>query len=165
MNDYLFEFRSSGSARKFVEQTALDVGKSFRVRGVTGRRVVPHITIVGPFMTDDERRLIREFEHICIDYERMTFRFGVSGALETGCLVRGFLRSILNLHMSWSSFVPNWSRNFLRSANWEGTTKSTMFRTQLWHSRTSTGNIVQSKSILEQSRYHQSSTKSCGLRY
>lgn len=26
-------------------------------------------------MIDDERRLIREFEHICIDYERMTFRF------------------------------------------------------------------------------------------
>ncbi|MDE1853245.1 MAG: 2'-5' RNA ligase family protein [Thaumarchaeota archaeon] len=71
----MLEFRLTGSAREFVKETAVRIGKTFYVHGVTQKRVVPHVSMVGPFRTDDERRLIREFEATCINYEQLTFRF------------------------------------------------------------------------------------------
>jgi calcineurin-like phosphoesterase family protein/2'-5' RNA ligase len=75
MDSYLLEFRLTGSAKDFVRQTAVKVGKLFHVRGVTDKRVVPHVSIIGPFSADDDRRLSREFDEACVNYDQMTFRF------------------------------------------------------------------------------------------
>jgi 2'-5' RNA ligase len=73
--NYLLEFRLSGSARKYVRDTAFDVARKFNVTGVTGTRVVPHITIIGPIKTDHEQRLVHEIIETCTKYDLMTIKF------------------------------------------------------------------------------------------
>jgi len=73
--NYLLELRLSGSARKYVEDTAFDVASKFDVNGVTRKRVVPHVTVVGPIKTIHEKQLIHEMIQICMKYDLMTIRF------------------------------------------------------------------------------------------
>lgn len=73
--NYLLEFRLSGSAKKYVKDTAFDVARKFNVTGVTGTRVVPHITIIGPIKTDHEQKLIHEIIETCMKYDLMTIKF------------------------------------------------------------------------------------------
>jgi len=82
MGGYLLEFRLTGSARKFVKETTLRIAKLFHVRGATSHRVVPHVTVAGPFDTDDDRRLFREFDEICINYSPTTFSFNGFGSFQ-----------------------------------------------------------------------------------
>ena len=69
------EFRLSGSARKYVKETAFDVSRQFDVRGVTKNRIVPHITIIGPIKTSQEQKLINEIIETCMKYDLMTIKF------------------------------------------------------------------------------------------
>jgi 2'-5' RNA ligase len=64
MNNYLIEFRFQGYAKKYLKRTIFEVGKKFRVKGVTGKHVVPHITLFGPFSTRDEKKLVETFHRI-----------------------------------------------------------------------------------------------------
>lgn len=75
MDSYLVEFRLSGSAKKYVKQLAYNVARRFNVQGVTEKRVVPHVTIFGPFKATDEKRLIRNLEEVCNNYDLITFMF------------------------------------------------------------------------------------------
>jgi 2'-5' RNA ligase len=72
---YLLELRLSGSARKYVEQTVFDVSNQFDVKGVTRKRVVPHVTIIGPIRTSYEQKLIHEIIKTCTKYDLMTIKF------------------------------------------------------------------------------------------
>lgn len=86
MNHYLIEFRFSGSAKRYLKELIFDISRKFRVRGVTRKRVVPHITLICPFrlrrwiwpfslfLNGDERRLIREFNDVVKKYELTTFK-------------------------------------------------------------------------------------------
>lgn len=85
--DYLIEFRLSGSARKYVKDSVFDVARKFDVKGVTKSRVVPHVTIIGPFKTTNEQRLIREIIETCQKYCLMTIKF--SGFTSFGSWLRG----------------------------------------------------------------------------
>ena len=73
-DSYLLEFRLSGSARDLVKQLAFDVSAKFHVKGVTDRRVVPHVTLVGPFSATDEKRLVRTLDEVANDYDLVTFK-------------------------------------------------------------------------------------------
>jgi 2'-5' RNA ligase len=73
---YLIELRLSGSARKYVKSIVYDIAGKFAVRGVTRKRVVPHVTIVGPITTTDERKLIGEMIRTCTKYDLLTIQFG-----------------------------------------------------------------------------------------
>lgn len=74
MTHYLIEFRFHGYAKKFLKQTIYEVGKKFRVRGVTKKRVVPHITMFGPFQTNNERKVISEFLSVCKKHNLISFK-------------------------------------------------------------------------------------------
>jgi 2'-5' RNA ligase len=74
-SNYLLEFRLSGTARKYVEEVAFDVSNKFDVRGVTRKRVVPHISLIGPIKTNNERKLIHEVIETCRKYDLMTIKF------------------------------------------------------------------------------------------
>jgi 2'-5' RNA ligase len=74
-NNYLFEFRLSGFARKYVRDLVLDVANRFGVQGATRKRVVPHVTMVGQFSTAYEERLIQESLDIMKNYNLLTFKF------------------------------------------------------------------------------------------
>jgi len=74
MIHYLIEFRFHGYAKKFLKQTIYEVGKKFRVRGVTKKRVVPHITMFGPFQTNNERKVVSEFLSVCKKHNLISFK-------------------------------------------------------------------------------------------
>jgi 2'-5' RNA ligase len=75
LDTYLVEFRLSGSARKYVEDTVFDVARKFDVKGATRKRIVPHVTIIGPIKTTNEQRLIHEIIETCMKYDLMTIKF------------------------------------------------------------------------------------------
>jgi 2'-5' RNA ligase len=85
--DYLLEFRLSGSARKYVQDSVFDVARKFDVSGVTKNRVVPHITIIGPIKTTNEQRLVREIIETCKNFDLMTMKF--SGFTSFGNWLKG----------------------------------------------------------------------------
>ena len=70
-NPYLIEFRFSGNAKKAIRELKHGITKNF---GVTKRKIVPHITLVGPFYTDDPKRLIKEIKDVCKQYELVKFK-------------------------------------------------------------------------------------------
>ena len=43
----------------------MKIGKRFHIRGVTHKRVVPHVSMA-EIETYDERRLVEEFEETCV---------------------------------------------------------------------------------------------------
>jgi len=45
-NHYLIEFRFHGYAKKYLKRLIFGVSKKFKVKGVTRKRVVPHITYI-----------------------------------------------------------------------------------------------------------------------
>lgn len=71
---YLIEFRFQGYAKRYAKNLIYDVAREFNVKGVTRKRAVPHITLYGPFQTNDERRLISEIVSIGQKYDLVPFR-------------------------------------------------------------------------------------------
>jgi len=69
--NYLIEFRFHGKAKHEIKELIHDVKKKFRL---TTRRAVPHISLAGPFYTNDEERLIRDFRQLCVDNPLMKFK-------------------------------------------------------------------------------------------
>jgi hypothetical protein len=79
MAHYLIEFRFSGYAKKYLKELIYEVARKFHVRGAVRNRAIPHITLVGPFYTRDERRLIREFNSVARKYDLVQFRLNGFG--------------------------------------------------------------------------------------
>ena len=74
MPPYLIEFRFQGYARKYLKRSIFDVARRFHVEGVTRRRPVPHITLVGPFETREIKRVIMDVESIAKKYNLVNFK-------------------------------------------------------------------------------------------
>jgi len=70
-SSYLIEFRFHGKAKHEIKKLILDVKKRFRLRT---NRAVPHISLAGPFCTNDEERLIRDFRQLCVNNLLMKFK-------------------------------------------------------------------------------------------
>lgn len=68
---YLIEFRFSGYAKEAIKELKYSISKNFRV---TRKKIVPHITIVGPLYTKDEKRLVKEIKDVCKNYELIKFK-------------------------------------------------------------------------------------------
>ncbi len=71
MANYLIEFRLRGFAKKYSQELIKEIGRKFRVRGMKNK--VSHITLYGPFSTNNERRMISEVLDICKKYNRIHF--------------------------------------------------------------------------------------------
>jgi 2'-5' RNA ligase len=71
---YLIEFRLSGFAKHQIRQLILETAKEFQVRGTTKYRVVPHVTLVGPFSSSNEKLIIDIIEKVGKKYELVPFR-------------------------------------------------------------------------------------------
>ena len=74
MPQYLIEFRFHGYARKYLKRSIFDVARRFRVKGVTRKRPVPHITLVGPFETREIKRVITDVESVANNYDLVNFK-------------------------------------------------------------------------------------------
>ena len=69
--NYLIEFRFSGYAKEAIMELKNNISRTF---GVTRRKIVPHITLVGPLHTLDEEILVDAVIDVCKKYELVKFR-------------------------------------------------------------------------------------------
>lgn len=74
MTNYLIEFRFSGKAKKELKQLIYDVSNKFKVKGVTSKRAVPHITLFGPFQTRNEREMVSKVVSVVKNYNIVKFK-------------------------------------------------------------------------------------------
>jgi len=72
MAHYLIEFRFFGKAKAEMKSLIWEVNRRFHIR--PRYRPVPHISLVGPFFTRDERRLLDDFKNICEKQSIMQFQ-------------------------------------------------------------------------------------------
>ncbi|MCV0367471.1 MAG: 2'-5' RNA ligase family protein [Nitrosopumilus sp.] len=68
---YLIEFRFSGYAKETIKELKNILTKRFRV---TRKKIVPHITLVGPLRIDGEEFVIDTVYNVCKKYELVKFK-------------------------------------------------------------------------------------------
>jgi 2'-5' RNA ligase len=64
MTRYLIDIRLMGSVKQQIRTLADQLVEKF---GLGKKLVAPHITLAGPFSTDDEERLIADFTRVCTE--------------------------------------------------------------------------------------------------
>jgi len=79
MINYLIEFRFSGEAKKELKNLIYDVSKKFNVIGVTHKRVIPHVTIFGPFQTRNEKEMVSKVVSVVKNYNIVRFKMSDFG--------------------------------------------------------------------------------------
>ena len=71
---YLIEFRFSGYVKKQLKELIQNISKTFHVRGLSKRRIVPHITLIGTLYTTDKKKLVKEVTDIVKKYDLIGFQ-------------------------------------------------------------------------------------------
>jgi 2'-5' RNA ligase len=74
MANFLIEFRMHGYAKEYAKDIVYSVAKKFRVRGVTRKKIVPHISLYGPGRADDIRKVIPAVEKVGRKYSLVPFK-------------------------------------------------------------------------------------------
>ena len=74
MAGFLVEFRMHGYTKEYAKDIVYSVAKKFKVRGVTRKKVVPHISLYGPGRTDDIREVISAVEKVGRKYSLVPFK-------------------------------------------------------------------------------------------
>lgn len=64
MTHYLIDIRLMGPVKHQIDSLGRELDEKFTLKN---KLVVPHITLAGPFSTQDEPRLITDFTRICTD--------------------------------------------------------------------------------------------------
>jgi len=83
MAGFLVQFRLHGYAKAYAKEVVYSVAKKFRVRGVTRKKVVPHISLYGDGRTDDIRKVISVIEKVGREYTLVPFEIRGFGFFET----------------------------------------------------------------------------------
>ena len=85
MIHYLIEFRfQSAKIRKYLKGMIYDVNRKFHVGK---KRHIPHITLVGPLTTNNEKRLISDFVRVCSETRLMKFKGNGFGTFDSNRVV------------------------------------------------------------------------------
>lgn len=72
-SNYLIEFRFHGYARNYLKNLIYEVSRRFRVKGATRKRVVPHISLYGPFKSNQQKNVVNSIKEICQSYSLVPF--------------------------------------------------------------------------------------------
>jgi 2'-5' RNA ligase len=75
MVHYLIDIRQMGSVKHQISTLSSQLSEKFNLGD---KRVIPHITLAGPFSTRDEEKLIADFTRICMD-QRQIPKYEVGG--------------------------------------------------------------------------------------
>lgn len=62
MTHYLIDIRQMGSVKYQIRNLSNHLAEKFNLGD---KRVIPHITLVGPFSTSNEKKLIEDFTRVC----------------------------------------------------------------------------------------------------
>ena len=74
MVHYMIEFRFHGYTNEYAERLIYEVARKFRIKGITRKKAVPHITLFGPFTTSYEKRMVSEVINIAEKYTLVPFK-------------------------------------------------------------------------------------------
>lgn len=74
MANFYVEFRMHGYAKEYAKEIVYSVAKKYKLKGVTRKRVVPHIGLYGPGKTDDIRKVISAVERVGRKYTLVPFK-------------------------------------------------------------------------------------------
>jgi len=84
MVHYLIEFRFHGKARYEIKKLVYEINRRFRLGY---KRAIPHITLAGPFYSNDEKRLIGDFNRLCSKSPLMNFEIDGFSTFENSKVV------------------------------------------------------------------------------
>ena len=84
MIHYLIEFRFHGKAKYEIKKLVYEINRRFRLGY---KRTIPHITLAGPFYTNDEKRLIGDFNRLCSKSPLMNFEIDGFSVFESSKVV------------------------------------------------------------------------------
>ncbi|MDO8633785.1 MAG: 2'-5' RNA ligase family protein [archaeon] len=59
----------TGETKYYLKNLIYEISKKFRVKGITRKHVVPHVTLFGPFSCNNEKELILRFLKVCKSYD------------------------------------------------------------------------------------------------
>jgi len=68
MAHYIIEFRFHAYTNKYAERLIYEVARKFRIKEITRKKAVPHITLFGPFTTSYEKKMVSEVINIAEKY-------------------------------------------------------------------------------------------------
>ena len=68
MTHYLIDIRLMGSVKHQIRTLSDQVTEKFNLGN---KRVIPHITLAGPFSTTDEQKLVQDFTRICTNQKNI----------------------------------------------------------------------------------------------
>lgn len=72
-HNYYIEFRFQGKARTQIKKLIYDIDKNCKLNFVKNKRPVPHITLVAPFKSNNEKEVIYLFNNLCSKTDVMNF--------------------------------------------------------------------------------------------
>jgi 2'-5' RNA ligase len=68
MTHYLIDIRLMGSVKHQIHHLSNHLQEKFNLGD---KRVIPHITLAGPFSTSDEEKLVEDFTRICSEHQEI----------------------------------------------------------------------------------------------
>jgi len=74
MTHYFIEFRFQGKAKHQIKKMIYDINKRFHLRYAKRKRPIPHITIIAPFYTKNQKKLVNDFNNICKRHSLIKFK-------------------------------------------------------------------------------------------
>ena len=74
MANYWIEFKIGEYEQKFFKRVVYEVARKFKKREITRKKAVPRITLLGPFTTKNEKKMISELIYIAENYTLIPFR-------------------------------------------------------------------------------------------
>lgn len=83
MAGFLVEFRMHGYAKEYAKHTVNAVAKKFRAKGVTRKKVVPHVSLYGPGRTSDIAKVISAIKKVGQRYTLVPFKVKGFGYFDT----------------------------------------------------------------------------------
>jgi 2'-5' RNA ligase len=75
MTHYLIDIRLMGSVKHQISTLSNHLAEKFNLGN---KRVIPHITLAGPFSTTDEQKLVKDFTRICTN-QKVIPKYEVGG--------------------------------------------------------------------------------------
>jgi 2'-5' RNA ligase len=85
MNRYLIDIRLMGSVKQQIRDLSNHVEERFNLGN---NQVIPHISLAGPFSTDNEEKLVEDFTRICKDQQVIPkYEIGGYGFFETSRVI------------------------------------------------------------------------------
>ena len=85
MSYYFLEFRFQGNAKIEIKNLIWHINKRFKI--FPNKRSIPHITLIAPFYTNKETKLVYDFKNVCENHSLVNFSIDGYGTFEKSKVV------------------------------------------------------------------------------